>query len=32
MDFPGVEMGVDGVIFINKCAESSEKGAVWVDL
>jgi len=32
MDFPGVEMGVDGVIFINKCAESSGKGAVWVDL
>jgi len=32
MDFPGVEMGVDGVRFINKCAESSEKGAVWVDL
>ena len=32
MDFPGVEMGVDGVKFINKCAESSEKGAVWVNL
>jgi len=31
MDFPGVEMGVDGVRFINKCAESSGKGAVWVD-
>jgi len=30
MDFPGVEMGVDGVKFINKCVESSGKGAVWV--
>ena len=29
-DFPGVEMGLDGVRFINKCVESSEKGAVWV--
>jgi predicted dehydrogenase len=32
LDFPNVEMGLDGVKFINKCAESSEKGAVWVDL
>jgi predicted dehydrogenase len=32
LDFPGVEMGLDGVKFINKCAESSEKGAVWVNL
>ncbi|MCL2269926.1 MAG: Gfo/Idh/MocA family oxidoreductase [Treponema sp.] len=31
MDFPGVEMGVDGVRFINKCVESSDKGAVWVN-
>jgi predicted dehydrogenase len=31
MDFPGVEMGVDGVKFINKCVESSNKGAVWVN-
>jgi predicted dehydrogenase len=31
MDFPGVEMGVDGVKFINKCVESSSKGAVWVN-
>jgi predicted dehydrogenase len=30
MDFPGVEMGIDGVRFINKCVESSGKGAVWV--
>jgi predicted dehydrogenase len=31
MDFPGVEMGVDGVKFIGKCVESSQKGSVWVD-
>jgi predicted dehydrogenase len=31
MDFPGVEMGIDGVKFINKCVESSNKGAVWVN-
>jgi predicted dehydrogenase len=30
MDFPCVEMGLDGVKFINKCVESSGKGAVWV--
>ena len=30
MDFPGVDMGIDGVKFINKCVESSVKGAVWV--
>ena len=30
LDFPGVEMGIDGVKFINKCVESSDKGAVWV--
>jgi hypothetical protein len=31
LDFPGVEMGIDGVQFINKCVESSDKGAVWVN-
>jgi predicted dehydrogenase len=31
MDFPGVEMGIDGVNFINKCVESSDKGAVWIN-
>jgi predicted dehydrogenase len=31
LDFPDVEMGVDGVRFIGKCVESSNKGAVWVD-
>ena len=30
LDFPCVEMGIDGVKFINKCVESSNKGAVWV--
>jgi predicted dehydrogenase len=31
MDFPTVEMGIDGVRFIGKCVESSQKGAVWID-
>ena len=31
MDFPGVDMGVDGVKFINKCVESSDSGAVWIN-
>ena len=31
MDFPGVEEGIRGVMFIEKCVESSQKGAVWVD-
>ena len=31
MDFPCVDMGLDGVKFINKCVESSGKGAVWVN-
>ena len=31
MDFPSVEMGLDGVKFIGKCVESSNKGAVWVN-
>jgi predicted dehydrogenase len=31
MDFPSAEMGIDGVKFINKCVESSDKGAVWVN-
>ena len=30
-DFPGADMGIDGVKFISKCVESSEKGAVWVN-
>ncbi len=31
LDFPTVEMGIDGVNFIGKCVESSQKGAVWID-
>jgi predicted dehydrogenase len=30
LDFPNAETGIDGVTFINKCVESSGKGAVWV--
>jgi predicted dehydrogenase len=30
LDFPGVKEGVRGVRFIEKCVESSTKGAVWV--
>lgn len=32
MDFPGVAEGVQGVKFIEKCVESSQKGSIWVDL
>jgi predicted dehydrogenase len=32
LDFPNVEMGLDGVKFIGKCVESSAKGAAWVNL
>lgn len=31
LDFPGVNEGVQGVKFIEKCVESSKKGAVWID-
>jgi predicted dehydrogenase len=30
LDFPNAEAGLDGVRFIGKCVESSNKGAVWV--
>ncbi len=30
-DYPTIEMGIDGVKFVEKCLESSNKGAVWVD-
>ncbi|MBN2409876.1 MAG: Gfo/Idh/MocA family oxidoreductase [Candidatus Aminicenantes bacterium] len=30
-DFPGVEDGIRGVRFIEKCVESSNKGAIWVN-
>jgi predicted dehydrogenase len=29
-DFPGIEEGIQGVKFIEKCVESSKKGAVWI--
>ncbi len=29
--YPDVRAGVEGVKFIEKCVESAEKGAVWVD-
>ncbi|MCK4555959.1 MAG: gfo/Idh/MocA family oxidoreductase, partial [Candidatus Aminicenantes bacterium] len=31
LDFPGVDEGVQGVKFIEKCVESSKKGTVWID-
>jgi predicted dehydrogenase len=31
LDFPGVNMGVDGVNFVGKCVESSDKGSVWIN-
>ncbi len=30
LDFPGVDDGIRGVRFIERCVESSKKGAVWV--
>ncbi len=32
LDFPNAADGISGVRFIDKCVESSQKGAVWVDL
>ncbi len=32
LDFPGVDEGIRGVRFIEKCVESSAKGAVWVKI
>jgi predicted dehydrogenase len=32
MDFPGVEEGLQGVKFIEKCVESSQTGSTWVNL
>ncbi len=31
LDYPGVEAGLGGVEFIEKCVESSNKGAVWIN-
>jgi predicted dehydrogenase len=30
LDFPDLQMGLDGVRFTGKCVESSQKGTVWV--
>ena len=30
--YPTIDMGIDGVRFIEKCVESAGKGAVWVDV
>ncbi len=30
-DYPGVKEGLQGVKFIEKCVQSSQKGAVWTD-
>jgi predicted dehydrogenase len=32
LDFPDLQLGIDGVAFTGKCVESSQKGAVWVSL
>ncbi len=32
LDFPDAVAGLAGVIFINKCVDSSNAGSVWVDL
>jgi predicted dehydrogenase len=32
LDFPGLDEGVRGVRYIEKCVESSAKGAVWITL
>lgn len=32
LDFPGVEEGVQGVRYIEKCVESSAKGSIWLDM
>jgi predicted dehydrogenase len=31
LDFPGVEDGLSGVRFIDRCVESSKKGPAWVE-
>lgn len=30
LDFPTIDMGIDGVKFIGKCVESSQQGAAWL--
>lgn len=31
LDFPGIEAGIQGVKYIEKCVQSSEQGAIWVE-
>ncbi|MBU2643772.1 Gfo/Idh/MocA family oxidoreductase [bacterium] len=31
LDFPGIGDGRQGVVFIERCVESSRRGAIWVD-
>ena len=30
--YPDLEHGIEGIKWINACAESADKGAVWVDV
>lgn len=30
LDFPNLDMGIDGVRFINRCVESSDKDSAWI--
>ena len=32
MEYPGVKDGIRGVKFIEKCVESSKKGAIWINV
>ncbi len=32
LDFPGVEDGLRGVRYIEKCVDSSAKGSIWLDI
>lgn len=29
--YPTIDMGIDGVLFVNKCCDSNDLGSVWVD-
>lgn len=30
--YPTIDMGIDGVAFVNKCVDSSEAGAIWIKM
>ena len=32
LDYPGIDEGIMGVRFVEKCIESSSKGTVWIDM